>query len=153
MIIAIERSWKEVLMWLGQGLKRWKGRLEDCLRNILVRNCNFVHLLIICLDIVDNLDTLESKIDNLEQQDTQVTPEQQEELTLLKEKVKKIEIDLENFPVKKIFLDVYPEGSSALKARVMMIDPRILEIDSLNLFFDVFKKEIKDVRENYEFKE
>ena len=32
-----------------------------------------------------------------------------------------------------------------------MLDPRILEIENLDLFFDVFKKNVKIVREGWEF--
>jgi hypothetical protein len=51
----------------------------------------------------------------------------------------------------KIFLDVYPEDGVPRKARLIVMDPRILQVDSMELFFDVFKKNIKEVRDNYEY--
>lgn len=72
-------------------------------------------------------------------------------MSILQDKIKKLEVVIENYQVKKVFLDVYPEKLQTLKARVMVLDPRILEIDNLGLFFDVFKKEVKTVRENYKY--
>lgn len=85
------------------------------------------------------------------EENPQEGPVDQDSVKLLTEKIQKLEIDLENFPVNKVFIDVFAEDRAPRPARVIMLDPRILEIDNLDLFFDVFKKNVKDVRENYKF--
>jgi hypothetical protein len=92
---------------------------------------------------------LEGKILMLEERKDH---DSQEEIKLTHEKIKRLQINLDNFSSHKLFLDIYSDTQGIKQARVVVLDPRILDVPSLDLFLDVFKKNIKKVRETYKFK-
>jgi hypothetical protein len=71
----------------------------------------------------------------------------------LKDNLKKLTVEFEGMAVHKVFVDVFPDNSKPYPARVLLLDPRIMEIKHPDLFFDIFSKNLKKFREEYIYKE